>query len=127
VPKGVDPGAASRAARQERRSKMAANGRLLLAHKPTAAKPAPGAVVSAAVKSVLKGLASEAGVPDDRRFVSFGVKQKKAPGGGKAAVSADRYHVVVTRPKATGPAVRAVAVVAKELRGRIVGYRVYYG
>jgi hypothetical protein len=126
VPKGTDAGVASRVARQERRSKMAMNGRLLLAVKPTAAKVATRVRVPARVNRVLRSLATEAGVPAGARFVPYRVKQKRAPGTGKSAVHAERYHVLVAGPPATGPAVRKVAVVAKEARNRIVGYRIYY-
>jgi hypothetical protein len=128
VPRGVDPAAVARLARRERRTKLAVSGRVLEASKPTAGRRDRAPRVSPAVRTVLKGLAREAGVTGARRFVSYRVDGRRPGRGAKAAAGADRYHVLVAEPARGGPSpvVRKVAVVAKQLGNRIVAYRVYH-
>jgi hypothetical protein len=56
--------------------------------------------------------------------MAFDVKTPKGarPRGSKAVPAASRYYVAVYRPKKEYP---SVAAVAKEVSGRIVGYRIY--
>ena len=61
--------------------------------------------------------------------MAFNVKTPKGarPSGTKAAPVASRYYVAIYRPE-KGPRdgdPRSVAAVAKEVGGRIVGYRIY--
>jgi hypothetical protein len=62
-------------------------------------------------------------------FTAFDVKTPKRlrPRDSKAAPVASRYYVAIYRPKKPVRDIptRSVAAVAKELGGRIVGYRIY--
>lgn len=131
VPKGVDAAAANRQMRKARRAKLREAAAFLEFTKPTASRPAKASRKSAGVQQALKNIAREAGLADPKTFTAFDVKMPAGLRGrrGKAAGIASRYFVAVFRRKAAtgnkqfiGP--RAVAV-AKEVDGRIVGYRIY--
>jgi hypothetical protein len=129
VPKGTDRQQSDRLGRQERRAKLAISGRQLQEQKPTAGRRDPRARVSPALRRVLHGLARDAGVETDDGFVAFRVDAKQRGRAGKGAAGADRYHVLVARPAGAAkkkPPVNRVAVVARQVGSRIVGYRVYY-
>jgi hypothetical protein len=128
VPKGVDVTDVARLGRRERRTKLATAGRILEVSKPTAGRPEAAATSSPAVRKQLALLARRAGLGGRRPFVSFRVDARRPGAAAKAAAGADRYHVLVSTPppRANGPVVRKVAVVAKQLGTRIVAYRVYY-
>ena len=131
VPKGVDAAASQRQGRKERRAKMAATGKLLQETKPTASRKATSVRKSKAVSKALANIAREAGIGAKKDFTAFSVKTPKAARlrGTKAVPRASRYYVAVHRPKRAGHRlerdVPSVAVVAKEVSGRIVGYRIY--
>ena len=59
--------------------------------------------------------------------MAFNVKTPKGarPSGSKATPVASRYYVAVYRPEKRHGTARSVAAVAKEVGGRIVGYRIY--
>ena len=127
VPKGVDTTQSDRQERRERRAKLRSAGELLQETKPTASRKAIGVRKSATVKKALANIAREAGIGKRKEFTAFAVKTPKGarPRGSKAVPVASRYHVAVYRPKSGGIEEYGVAAVAKEVSGRIVGYRIY--
>ena len=128
VPKGMDAADADRLGRRERRQKLVVSGRELQATKPIAGRPDPARRVPPEVKRVLSGLARDAGLSGRRDFASFRVDPRRPGKAAKAAAGADRYHVLVAEAprQPPNPAIKKVAVVARQLGGRIVAYRVYY-
>jgi hypothetical protein len=128
VPKGVDTDQSRRQERRERRSKLRAAGEMLQETKPTASQKAAKVRKSAAVQKALANIAREAGIRR-KEFTAFDVKTPKGArrGGSKAAPAASRYYVAIYRPKKRSRRTDApsVAAVAKEVSGRIVGYRIY--
>lgn len=134
VPASVEPDKAQRVARRERRARLKATGEFLLGTKPTASKAAKRVRRSPTVKKALRNIARIAGIPASAEFTAFAVKAgPAAPRIGRkagAGVGAERYYVVVRTPTRTQPTTGkrlhlGTAVVAKEVGGRIVGYRVY--
>jgi hypothetical protein len=125
VPKGVNTDETIRLERRARRTKLRAEGELLQETKPTAARKATKVRRSATVQKALANIAREAGIGTQKDFTAFDVKTPKRAGkrGSKAAPVASRYYVAVYRPKEGLD--RSVAAVAKEVAGRIVGYRIY--
>ena len=129
VPKGTDVEASARVDRRARRAKLRANGRLLDETKPTASRKATDVRKSPTVRKELANIAREAGMGSKKEFTAFKVKNPKGTRarGSKAAPVASRYYVAVFRPKrrSNKKAPLSVAAVAKEVSGRIVGYRIY--
>jgi hypothetical protein len=129
VPKGVDINQFSRLERRARRTKMRVEGELLQDTKPTASQKATKVRKSLAVQKALANIAREAGIGVRKSFTAFDVKTPKGARsrGSKAAPEASRYFVAVYRPKKKphGTVTHSVAAVAKEVGGRIVGYRIY--
>jgi hypothetical protein len=133
VPQGLAPLEAQRLQRRERRAALRSAGEFLDATKPATAQPQPSAKASAAVRRALAHIAERAGLPADQVFVAYAVDSPAGaplrPTRGKATPSPTRYHLAVstpegaTRPSGTAPS--AVAALAREVGGRIVGYRVY--
>jgi hypothetical protein len=125
VPKGVDTGQSRRIERRDRRAKLRAAGELLQATKPTASRKATKVRKSATVQKALANIAREAGIGARREFAAFDVKTpikaKARARGTKAAPVASRYYVAIYQPKGS----LRVAAIAKEVSGRIVGYRIY--
>jgi hypothetical protein len=125
VPKSARRGDVEAVARRERRAKLAETGEHLLRTKPTASRVTKGRI-SPKAREALANIAREVGVDSDG-FVTYSVDAKRAGvGRGKTLGYPERYHVLV-RPhgRQSGPPSK-VAVVAKEARNRIVGYRIYY-
>jgi hypothetical protein len=129
VPKSVDVEQSIRQERRERRAKLRTVGEMLGETKPTASRKARHARKSPAVRKALTNIAREAGIGARKDFTAFDVKAPRGarPRGSKATPVASRYHVAVFRPKARSRNVESltVAAVAKEVNGRIVGYRIY--
>jgi hypothetical protein len=129
VPKGIDSDQSKRQERVARRAKLRAAGEFLQETKPTASKKARKVRKSATVKKALANIAREAGFGTKKEFTAFDVKTPKAarPRGTKSTALASRYYVAVFRPKNSRghPEPLSVAAVAKEVGGRIVGYRIY--
>ena len=129
VPKGVDVDQSSRQARRERRAKLRAVGEFLQETKPTASRKVGKVRKSATVRKALANIARAAGIGARKDFTAFDVKSPKGtrPRGSKATPVASRYYVAVYRPKKRSLDVesRSVAAVAREVNGRIVGYRIY--
>lgn len=124
VPKGVDVEKSKRQERQQRRSKLRAMGELLQKTKPTASQKARKVRKSPAVRKALANIAREAGIGRKKEFKAYKVKMPKGVRrrGTKAVPVASRYYVAVYRPKMDA---YSVAAVAKEVAGRITGYRIY--
>jgi hypothetical protein len=126
VPKGVASGFLDAIGRRERRVKMAGTGRLLEVAKPTAGAVQRGGRVSPHIRSVLAGLCRDAGVRACR-FVPFAVRNRAGSRGSKAAAHPERYHVLVSLQRGRdASATQRIAIIAKEVDRRVVGYRVYY-
>lgn len=130
VPKGLAGGEAERFFRAERRAKLRQTGAYLRKTKPTAARREEKAALAPKVRTALANIAAQAGLRRAQAFGAFGVKSPAGAGAatGKASATPTRYHVAVGFPEGATAASRLnlVAVVAKELSGRIVGYRIYH-
>ena len=128
VPAGVDGHEASRLARRARRAKLRADGQFLSEFKPTASRKSK-ARRSASIHKTLAGIARKAGVGTAKEFAAYDVAVPKKARAlhGKDSPVASRYYVAIHRPKPKKGADRqyAVAAVAKEIDGEIVGYRIY--
>jgi hypothetical protein len=124
VPKSADTDSNKRQGLLERRAKMKATGEMLEETKPTASRKATNVRRSPTVKKALANIAREAGIGTKKEFTAFAVKRPQGArkGGRKAVPAASRYYVAVYRPKKDA---FSVAAVAKEVSGRIVGYRIY--
>lgn len=124
VPRGVDVAKSQRDERKQRRAKLRAVGELLERTKPTASKKARKVRKSPAVRKALANIARKAGIGSTKEFTAYDVKMP--PGvrrrGTKGAPVATRYYVAVYRPDVDE---YSVAAVAKEVAGRITGYRIY--
>jgi hypothetical protein len=125
----MDAAVARQQARGERRTKLRETGDNLEATKPTASRPQKGGRKSPNVRAALASIARLAGISPRRDFTTFAVKAPPAARAmaKKGAPLASRYHVTISSGKAKTPAgvgIR-VAVVAKEVNGRIIGYRIY--
>lgn len=129
VPKGADAEASRRVLRRQRRAKLRAVGEFLESSKPTASRKAKRVRKSPTVQRALASIAREAGFGARKPFTAYDVKVPSAArkGGAKAADTASRYFVAVYRRKAKpgAPREHSVAAVAKEVDGRIIGYRIY--
>jgi hypothetical protein len=130
VPKGVAADNAERFFRGERRAKLKLTGEFLKKTKPTASKQQVSGKMPANVKTALANIARNGGLPAGQKFTAFKVKGSKTPKGGaaKLATAPSRYYVTVGRAPqhASVPTVPNVAVVAKEVADRIIGYRIYH-
>jgi hypothetical protein len=124
VPKGVDVEESKRDDRRQRRAKLHAVGELLQKTKPTASQKAKKVRKSPTVRKALANIARRAGIGAKKEFTAYKVKMPKGVRrrGTKAAPVASRYYVVVYRPSADD---YSVVAVAKEVDGRITGYRIY--
>jgi hypothetical protein len=129
VPKGIDIQQTKRLERRARRMKMRAEGELLQKTKPTASRKATAVRKSTSVRKALANIAREAGIGKRKEFTAFAVRTPTGtrPRSGKAAPTASRYYVAIYRPtkRASSADAMGVAAVAKEVGGRIVGYRIY--
>jgi Peptidase family C25 len=125
VPKGVDVHESKRLERRERRAKLRAAGELLRETKPTASRKAGKVRRSPTVRKALANIAREAGIGRSKEFTAYAVKTPPAgrSRGAKAVPAASRYYVAIHRPRSKG---KLVAAVAKEVAGRIIGYRIYW-
>jgi hypothetical protein len=130
VPKGVAPADAKRFFRAERRAKLRQTGEFLKKTKPTASKRVPPGKLSPNTKAALSNIAKLAGLGPKKTFTAFAVQNvpRSKGRGAKTAAAPSRYHITIGTPKGkkTDKVQRGVAVVAKELNGRIVGYRIYH-
>lgn len=149
VPKGVNAADALRLQRRDRRAKLRSAGDELSATTPTTSLPQVGARRSAPVRDALARIAQSAGLAAGQAFVAYVVTPAASAGMGAAAgantaaaasgtrtrggklraASPTRYHVAIATPpgaeRSAHAPFSAVAAVAREVDGRIVGYRVY--
>lgn len=130
IPVSIDPAEGRRAARRRRRENLKAMGDFLHDSKPTASrKTNQGKVLSTTVRKALANIARVAGIDNGKLFTSFDVKTPSAlrRRGRKGSAVASRYHVAVKIPdrRTAGAMNLRVVAVARELDGRIVGYRIY--
>jgi hypothetical protein len=130
IPRGVATAEAERFFRAERRNKLRLTGTFLAESKPTASKRVATGRLSATARAALSNIARLAGLGAKQVFKTFAVKgappsKRRGP---KTATAPSRYHITIGTPKKAkaDKIKRGVAVVAKELNGRIVGYRIYY-
>jgi len=128
VPKGVDADKSERVERRSRRAKMQAIGAFLQDTKPTASRKSTKSRKGATITKALANIAREAGISARKEFTAYDVKTPKGARirDSKASPVASRYYVAIYRPKPSGKSTgRNIAAVAKEVSGRIVGYRIY--
>ena len=129
IPKGTDAESARRSMRKLRRARLQDTALFLEVTKPTATRLARSTRRSATVRRALSNIARSVGRRDGHGFTAFDVQVP--PGTGvrtaKAAGVATRYYVEVFRRRGTSRDQRGtrVAAVAREVSGRIVGYRIY--
>ena len=130
VPTSVATADAERFFRAERRQKMKLAGDFLMETKPTASKRIPIGKVSPTTRAALSNIAKLAGLNEKQSFTAFVVKGPPASKGRAAKVTKapSRYLISIGTPEGetTEKVKRGIAVVAKELNGRIVGYRIYH-
>jgi hypothetical protein len=130
LPAEVATGEAERFFRAERREKMKLAGAFLAKTKLTASKQVPIGRVSASTVIALSNIAKLAGLSEKQKFVAFALKGAPLSKGRemKAAFSPSRYLIAIGTPEGerVEKVQRGVAVVAKELNGRIMAYRIYH-
>lgn len=130
VPTDVAAADAERFFRAERREKMKLAGDFLTQTKPTASKRVPTGKLRKSTKAALSNIAKFAGLEEKQTFIAYGVKGAPASKGRATKIKGtpSRYHVAIGTPQRdVGKKVkRGVAIVAKELDGHIIGYRIYH-
>jgi hypothetical protein len=130
IPPEVDTSEAERFTRAERREKMKQMGEFLSKTKPTASKQVPAGDLSSTARDALSNIVKKAGLPSDVKITAFGVETPPGVEGidAKATVVPSRYLIAIGIPHGTHKEniKRGVAVVAKELNGRIINYRIYH-
>jgi hypothetical protein len=130
---------AERFRRSERRAKLKQTGDFLQATKPTAAKPEAKLRIAPKEKKVLANIAAEGGLKRSEPFVAYKVKGAPPPPRvgkqkrKKAATAPYRYLLAIGKPAAKKTRKktsakrpeRKIAIIVKEVQGRIVDYRIY--
>jgi hypothetical protein len=130
VPKGMEAEEVERFSRAERRMKLQLSGEFLAKTKPTASKRVLPGKLAPSTKSALSNIAKRAGLGTDPHFTAYAVagvpstRRRQA----KTTAAPSRYHVAIGTPgrERSDRFKHGIAVVAKEVQGRIVGYRVYH-
>lgn len=116
--------------RGERRAALKLSGEFLQRTKPTASKLERDAAVGAAARTALANIARQGGLPRGQGFATFAVEGTRAltRSMGKTASVPSRYHLAIGTPADAKRGARTykVAVIAKEVAGRIVDYRIYH-
>jgi hypothetical protein len=129
LPKNADRGHIERVGRRDRRVKMRVAGRFLQETKATAARQETAVRKSPSVRAALSNIAQRAGIGGKREFVAYKVDRPAAAGirDTKAAPAATRYYVALSTPRGRRSETLnlGVAALAKEVNGRIVGFRIY--
>ena len=128
IPKGVATAVAERFFRAERRAKLKQKGEFLQQTKATASQRSKPTRVTRTVSTALANIARTAGMADGHKFVAFDVRSSsgQAMARTKVASAPSRYHLAVARAEGRAAVPNGIAVVAKELNGRIIGYRIYH-
>lgn len=129
MPKNADREHVDRLGRRDRRVKLRVNGRFLQETKPTAARVEKAVRKSASVRAALSNIARRAGIGGKHEFVAYKVNRPVAARvrDSKAAPAATRYYVALGTPpgRSRESLNLGVAALAKEVKGRIVGFRIY--
>lgn len=116
-------------ARAERRAKLKSVGEYLSRTKPVASKRVKAPKVANVARTALANIAKSAGLPQKQPYAAYAVTKAQAPGAGgaKAAAGPLRYFIALGTPTKGAAQLHhsTVAVVAKEMNGRIVDYRIY--
>ena len=131
APKDADASETARFRRGESRAKAKQTGDFLQATKPTASKRDTGHRVAPRAKATLARIAAASGLRRTETFLPFKVKNAPTAPPGKTkklATAPSRYYLTIGRPKKSKGAKEPyrVAVIAKEVGGRIVDYCVYH-
>jgi hypothetical protein len=129
VPKGAELEDSQRFRRSERRAKLKQTGDFLQNTKPTASKQQKGSRPSTRAKLALANIAEKGGLPRNQVFAAFKVKGVNTVKGvtAKLASAPSRYYLTIGKPKSMVKDQRyRVAVVAKDVGGRIIDYRIYH-
>ena len=130
VPKGVATADAEHFFRAERRAKLKLAGAFLTKTKPTASKRVPTGKLPPSAKAALSNIAKLAGLGANQKYTAFTVRNAPVSKSraAKDATAPSRYHITIgTLGRETTDKIKhGVAVVAKELDGRVVGYRIYH-
>ena len=132
IPSDVSTTEAERFFRFERRQKMKSTGHILIRTKPTASRKERTSKLSATAKGKLQNIVKRAGLSKKQEFTVFRVERGELTGfGGRTAKATKmrlRYLITIGTPRGKGveKVKRGIAVVAKELNGQILGYRIYY-
>ena len=128
--------------RRERRAKLASEGTHLQASRATAPKAAKLPALPPHVHRALTKIAKEAGIRAPGRFRMFAVRPPVAPvadqpksaaarklapraGATRIDTAGRRFFVAIEKPPNAGRGPHAVAVVVKEVRGKLVDVRKY--
>ena len=127
APQGSTPETTARFQRNEGRAKLKQAGDYLQQTKLTASKLQKGARAPVKAKSTLANIAAKNGLPRKQPFFAFKVKGVKPVRGeaAKLASAPSRDYLTIGKPKSQRARYR-VAVVAKEVGGRIIDYRIYH-
>ncbi len=129
IPKGIDADVARREMRKTRRAQLQVSALALEVTKATAARRSRTDRRSPSVKQALANIARIAGRRDGKAFVPFDVQRPLGTSkrNAKAAGMASRYFVAVFRRRGARAGMHGlrVAAVAREVNGRITGYRIY--
>jgi hypothetical protein len=128
VAEGVEPKAAARFRRGERRVKLKQTGEFLQDTKLTASKKQARPSVTRSAKTALANIAQQGGLPRSQAFTAFKVKGVKVAKGpqAKLASAPSRYYLTIGLARPDAQDLRRVAVIAKEAGGRIIDYRIYH-
>ena len=129
LPKGIAAENLEFFSRAERREKMKTMRAFLTDTKPTASKQVPTGKLSSQAKKALSNIVEKAGFSKKQVFTAFAVKKAHVPKSQniKDAKTSMRYLITVGVPKQKKElknVKQGVAVVAKEIGGRIVSYRI---
>ncbi|WP_162914227.1 C25 family cysteine peptidase [Taklimakanibacter lacteus] len=117
--------------RSEIRAKLKQTGDFLQATKPTASKPEARRRPTAKEKPALAKIAAAGGLSRNQPFTAYKVKGSPPPrlgkkSGKKAAPAPTRYYLTIGRPRSKRKDGPKIAIIAKEVQGRIVDYRIYH-
>jgi hypothetical protein len=136
----ADDEVGNRQRRRERRAKLASEGAHLQATRATAPKAAKLPVLAPHTHQALRKIAKEAGIRSPERFRMFAIRPPVTPtvdrpkgvarkvarrASTKIVTAGRRFFVAIEKPPNAGGGPHAVAVVVKEVAGRIVDVRKY--
>jgi hypothetical protein len=130
IPGGVAKADMDRYFRAERRQKMKLAGKFLAENKSTASKRVALGRLSQETRATLTDIARSAGLKGDQPFMAYEVEKPPASKSRTKKVRTQRLRYLIAIGKPDGDTTlkinRGVAVVAKELNGHIIGYRIYH-